>query len=493
MGKKGHDKRTTDPLAQKPGALDAQLGADALAAPRGGKERRRKRSEAAARGRDDDGADDDAHAQHLTGGALGERILKVARMQQEELEEEERAAAVSGGAAGAAAASGGGLPLSLALGAADAPGLSGDDSDADYDDDIGGDFLVDRDMGDYLGDMELDEADERALEAFMNPSGSVAPRSLADIIAEKMREQGLMGAGEDGMASDESGERFVRGMDPKVMEVYNGVGKHLSHYRSGKLPKAFKIVPSLDNWEEVLYLTNPDKWAAGACFQATRLFSSNMNAKMAQRFYSLVLLPRVRSDIADQKRLHFALYQSLCKATYKPAAWFKGLLLPLCASGTCSLREAVIFVSVLTKKSLPAVHSAVALLKIAQMPYSGTNSFFIRAIIDKKYALPYKVIDALVDHFASFTDDPRALPVVWHQSLLCFIQRYKDELRPEDKVRIKQLVKKQFHYLITPEVHRELDHAMQRGHKAAAAAGAGKPIEAIREDVRDMPPVIMDE
>ena len=36
------------------------------------------------------------------------------------------------------------------------------------------------------------------------------------------------------------------------------VGDILSKYRSGKLPKAFKIIPSLQNWEEVLQsLTMP--------------------------------------------------------------------------------------------------------------------------------------------------------------------------------------------------------------------------------------------
>jgi hypothetical protein len=30
------------------------------------------------------------------------------------------------------------------------------------------------------------------------------------------------------------------------------VGDILSKYRSGKLPKAFKIIPSLQNWEEVI-------------------------------------------------------------------------------------------------------------------------------------------------------------------------------------------------------------------------------------------------
>lgn len=69
----------------------------------------------------------------------------------------------------------------------------------------------------------------------------------------------------------------------------------------------------------------------------------------------------------------------------------QGLLLPLCASGTCSLREAVIFSSVLRRSSLPVLHSAAALLRLAQMPYAGTTSFFIRVLLDKKYALPYKV------------------------------------------------------------------------------------------------------
>jgi essential nuclear protein 1 len=65
-------------------------------------------------------------------------------------------------------------------------------------------------------------------------------------------------------------------------------------------------------------------------YQATRIFASNLNAKMAQRFYNLVLLPRVRDDIQSNKRLHFALYQALKKAVYKPAAFYKGILLPLC-------------------------------------------------------------------------------------------------------------------------------------------------------------------
>lgn len=69
----------------------------------------------------------------------------------------------------------------------------------------------------------------------------------------------------------------------------------------------------------------------------------------------------------------------------------QGLLLPLASSGTCTIREAVILSSVINRCSLPVLHSAAALLRLAQMQYSGVTSYFIRILLDKKYALPLKV------------------------------------------------------------------------------------------------------
>lgn len=37
------------------------------------------------------------------------------------------------------------------------------------------------------------------------------------------------------------------------------------------------------------------------------------------------------------------------------------------------------------------------------MEYSGATSIFMKILLDKKYALPFRVVDAIVDHFASFT------------------------------------------------------------------------------------------
>ena len=70
----------------------------------------------------------------------------------------------------------------------------------------------------------------------------------------------------------------------------------------------------------------------------------------------------------------------------------QGLLLPLCGGGDCTLREAFIVSSVLRRVSLPVPHAAAALLRISDMEFTGTNSFFIRVLLDKKYALPYRVV-----------------------------------------------------------------------------------------------------
>lgn len=115
-----------------------------------------------------------------------------------------------------------------------------------------------------------------------------------------------------------------------VKYVFNRVGDLLSRYKAGKVPKAFKHIPNLIPWEEILYLTEPEKWSPNALYQATRIFSSNFGVKKAQRFYNLVLLPRIREDIQKTKRLHFTLYRALKKSLYKPAAFHKGILLPLC-------------------------------------------------------------------------------------------------------------------------------------------------------------------
>ncbi|XP_030552148.1 bystin [Rhodamnia argentea] len=351
-------------------------------------------------------------------------------------------------------------------------------------DDFAGFSETQSQFGNY--EEEIDEDDEKLLEAFFTKDAG-PQRTLADLIVEKIKEK-------DATVASEA--RPLPKLDNSIINLYKGVGEYLSKYTAGKMPKAFKHIPSTQMWEEVLYLTEPEKWSPNAMYQATRIFASNLGARKAERFYKLVLLPRVREDIRKNKRLHFALYQSLKKSLYKPAAFNKGILFPLCESGTCSLREAVILGSILQKVSIPMLHSSVALLKLAEMDYCGTTSYFIKLLLDKKYGLPYRVVDALVAHFMRFLDDSRVMPVIWHQSLLAFVQRYKNELRKEDKDNLRRLLEKQRHYLVTPEISRELNNSRNRGEKDDPMM-ISMPVSVINktidEDRFDIPEVPMEE
>lgn len=265
----------------------------------------------------------------------------------------------------------------------------------------------------------------------------------------------------------------------------------LSRYKSGPLPKPFKILPTVPQWPTLLSITRPESWTANAVYAAMRVFISSKPA-VAQEFINTVLLDRVREEIHETKKLNVHTYNSLKKALYKPACFFKGLLFPLVSSGTCTLREAQIVSSVITRVSIPVLHSAAALLRLCDiaaeqattrsLESTGAVNIFIRVFLEKKYALPYKVIDALVFHFlrfrtsaaggsedASMADGPPALsrasklPVLWHQSLLVFAQRYRNDITEDQREALLDLLLVQGHKDIGPEVRRELLAGRGRG------------------------------
>ncbi|KAI0017258.1 Bystin-domain-containing protein [Xylariomycetidae sp. FL0641] len=280
-------------------------------------------------------------------------------------------------------------------------------------------------------------------------------------------------------------------MDPKIVEVYTKVGMILSRYKSGKLPKPFKILPTVPHWEDIIQLTKPEDWTPNACFEATKIFVSSKPI-VVRRFMEMVLLDRVRDDIYETKKLNVHLFNALKKALYKPAAWFKGFLFPLVESGTCTLREAHIISAVLARVSIPVLHSGAALKGLcdiaAQEVSAGTEgggatNIFIKTLLEKKYALPYQVVDALVFHFLRFRSaDPASvgrgdamdmgteraatqakLPVIWHQTLLAFAQRYKHEITEDQREALLDLLLTQNHHQIGPEIRRELLAGRGRG------------------------------
>jgi len=304
--------------------------------------------------------------------------------------------------------------------------------------------------GDEVEEIEIDGDDEQALATFSKGGErqNLADLIMAKIEAKKQDVQQIVG-------EDEIGANL-----PEELVIhYQQIGNALENYRSGKMPKSFKLIARLTNWEDILDVMSPEKWSAAAMFQATRMFASNMSEGLVQRFYNVYLLPRIRDDIEFYKKLNFHLMSALKKAIYKPAAFFKGILLPLAmAADTCTLREATIVCSCLREHSIPVMPAAAAMLKIAEMEYNGVNSLFLRTLIEKKYALPFRVMDALVFHFLRFKNEKRVLPVLWHQCFLSFVSIYAADISVEQKEALMELTKFQNH----PKIVNDIRHQIQR-------------------------------
>lgn len=73
--------------------------------------------------------------------------------------------------------------------------------------------------------------------------------------------------------------------------------------------------------------------------------------------------------------------------------------------------------------------------------------------------MSYRVIDANFFHFIQFEHDKRELPVIWHRSLLTFVQLYKNDISSQQKEALFALLHKQGHFKVTPESRRELQAA----------------------------------
>ncbi|KAJ4985049.1 bystin [Stagonosporopsis vannaccii] len=338
------------------------------------------------------------------------------------------------------------------------------------------------------------------------PGAEAAPTGpgtdLAALILEKIA------AHEGRAAAGDAGPRDIMGggapedaveLPAKVVEVYSKVGLILSRYKAGKLPKPFKILPTIPAWETLLAITRPENWTPNSMYAATRIFISS-KPFTAQVFLNTVLLPAVQANIAETGKLNIHLYNSLKKALYKPSAFFKGVVFPLLTESRCTQREATIVASVVAKVSVPVLHSAAALHRLCEIAAdqmsadpdaAGPCNIFIKTLLEKKYALPFKVIDALVFHFLRFRAAATSadamdtesvagdlagaakLPVIWHQCLLAFAQRYRNDITEDQREALLDLLLTRGHKGISPEVRRELLEGRGRGVVAEPAAAVG--------------------
>ncbi|KAI1304472.1 Bystin-domain-containing protein [Xylaria venustula] len=309
--------------------------------------------------------------------------------------------------------------------------------------------------------------------------------NLADLLARIAAHE----AGEDRPEAIED-EGFE--LSPKVVEVYSKIGAYRISTFSPLISTSWAIgEPSSDSspWEDIIQLTKPEEWTPNAVFASTKLFVSAKPA-VVRTFLNMVVLEHVRDNIAETKKLNVHLFDALRKALYKPAAFFKGILFPLVENNP-TLREAHILSAVLSRVSIPVLHSGAALKGLCEIAAreasagtegGGATNVFIKTLLDKRYALPWQVVDSLVFHFLRFRNtDPASvteadvmntgeraatqakLPVIWHQTLLSFAIRYKNEITEDQRELLLDLLLSHGHHKIGPEIRRELLAGRGRG------------------------------
>ena len=109
------------------------------------------------------------------------------------------------------------------------------------------------------------------------------------------------------------------------------------------------------------------------------------------------------------------------------------------------------------------------LLKTWLLTQNVHKNILIRIILDKKYALPYRVVDAVVFHFLGFRSEKRQLPVLWHQvnidsgsgdilntsfkAMLTFCQRYKQDVSSEQKTALLEICKVALEKILSRRKH----------------------------------------
>lgn len=218
----------------------------------------------------------------------------------------------------------------------------------------------------------------------------------------------------------------------------------MSKYKSGALPKMFKVIPSLPAWARMLALTHPENWTPHACRAATRIFISNMKPAQAQLFLEVVLLDAIREDIQVNKKLNVQYYECLKRALYKPGAFFKAIIFPMldvrslhsfrwipCSQyfqSGCTLKEAAIIASVLAKNKVPVVHSSAALMRIVNMDYSGMSNVRQRTDILTDLILLLQVL--ILCSFASLSTKSINCPIRWWMRWFSISSGFRTRTRP---------------------------------------------------------------
>ena len=242
--------------------------------------------------------------------------------------------------------------------------------------------------------------------------------------------------------------------NPEVQEVYRQLGGVLKLYKSGKLPKAVNALASqqIPDWLELLDMSQPENWSANAVKAVTQVFAQSASDGKLEKYYYEVLLEYIREKLETMRKLPAVLFQALFAAARRPKCFIKGILIPLSQEPQCTMKEARVISTILTKIRLPRDHANAFIIKLCSSEVTVTRTIFLARMINKGQALAIQAIDAIIAYFLAFQGIDEPQPVLWHRAVLDFAKKYGKDVTEEQREALAVLLEKHKHDKITPEI-----------------------------------------
>lgn len=76
-----------------------------------------------------------------------------------------------------------------------------------------------------------------------------------------------------------------------------------------------------------------------------------------------------------------------------------------------------------TQANLTLTHIGIVYLYLVTFCFCVRGcSFFMKVILEKRYAMAYRAVYAVTAHFLRIHKETKVMPVIWHQTLLAFVQ-----------------------------------------------------------------------
>jgi essential nuclear protein 1 len=228
-------------------------------------------------------------------------------------------------------------------------------------------------------------------------------------------------------------------LKPKLLKILERTSLFLKVYRSGKMPKIIKVLPSFKNFEEIMWLTRPDIWSDQAILSITRSFLPKLDKIQISRFFSLVLAPRFQETIFNRDLISIHIQKAIKLSSNFPFVFFSSLILPICESKNCSIKEGAMLGSIISKYHFAPSIIMVVLVRLLKKPITSSKCILCRIIVGKNYLIPHRIIDLLVDFFG--INNGKIFSSHYKTFFIVFLKNYSLLLSNEDRKKISNFKK----------------------------------------------------